>query len=81
MGWSVVASPPNPLTMDGRPWRDVSLGDTLESILKPKRTPTRREKLNLPDDVPTPPSSPASSPSPPPLRPATRKSKRNLLIN
>ena len=31
-GWSVVETPPNPLTMDGRTWRDVSLGDTLEEI-------------------------------------------------
>ena len=32
--WSVVA--PDPLTMDGKSWQDVSLGDTLEEILLPK---------------------------------------------
>ena len=79
-GWSVVETPPNPLTMDGRSWRDVSLGDTLEEMLRPKMPPTRRERLNLPDDVPTPPPSPPSSPSPLPLRPAMRKSRRNLII-
>lgn len=70
----------NPLYADGRPWRDVSLGDSIEDILKPKRGPTRREKLNLPDDVITPPSSPStpSPPRPPPrrLRAAQRKSKQ-----
>ena len=80
-GWSVVETPPNPLTMDGRSWRDVSLGDTLEEMLRPKMPPTRRERLNLPDDVPTPPPSPPSSPSPPPLRPAMRKSRRKQAEN
>ena len=48
--WSVVA--PDPLTMDGKSWRNVSLGDTLEEILLPKRPLTRRERMNLPDEVP-----------------------------
>ena len=75
-GWSVVETPPNPLTMDGRSWSDVSLGDTLEEALRPKMPTTRRERTNLPDDVPTPPPSPPSSSSPLPLRPAMRKSRR-----
>ena len=49
--WSVVA--PDPLTMDGKSWQDVSLGDTLEEILLPKRPLARRERMNLPDEVPT----------------------------
>ena len=77
--WSVVA--PDPLTMDGKSWRDVSLGDTLEEILLPKRPLTRRERMNLPDEVSAPPSSPCSSPSPPKLQPATRKSRKRNLIN
>ena len=77
--WSVVA--PDLLTMDGKSWRDVSLGDTLEEILLPKRPLTRRERMNLPDEVSTPPSSPCSSPSPPKLQPATRKSRKRNLIN
>ena len=83
-GWSVVEEP-NPLTDDGRPWRDISLGDTLEEILRPKTAPTRRERMNLPEEVPMPPSYPCSSPTLPPprsrggMRPATRKSKRNFI--
>ena len=77
--WSVVA--PDPLTMDGKSWQDVSLGDTLEEILLPKRPLTRRERMNLPDEVSTPPSSPCSLPSPPKLQPATRKSRKRNLIN
>ena len=67
--------------MDEKSWRDVSLGDTLEEILLPKRPLTRRERMNLPDEVSTPPSSPCSLPSPPKLQPATRKSRKRNLIN
>ena len=75
----------NPVIYDGRSFRDVSLGDTIENFLKPKRAPTRREKLGLADGVPTPPSSPTSDTSPPPqahtrrLRPATRKSRARIV--
>ena len=54
----------------------------LEKLLQPKKVPTRREKLNLLDDIPTPPSTPPSDSSPPPptkLRPAMRKSRRKLV--
>ena len=77
--WSVVA--PDLLTMDGKSWQDVSLGDTHEEILLPKRPLTRRERMNLPDEVPNPPTSPCSSPSPPKLRPARMKSRKKNLIN
>ena len=62
---------------DGRHLRDASLGDSLERILRPKKTPTRREKLNLPDEVPTPPSTPLSV-SPP--RKKSKKPKKKSLI-
>ena len=61
---------------DGRHLRDASLGDSLERILHPKKTPTRRERLNLPDEVPTPPSTP---PSVSPPRKKSNKPKKKTL--
>ena len=68
----------NPVVMDGRSFRDVSLGDTLEELLRLKCALTRRELLNLPDEVPTPPSTPPSDPSPPPPPKRTLRKKKKI---
>ena len=62
---------------NGRHFRDVSLGDSLERILQPKKTPKGRERFNLPDEAPMPPSTP---PSVSPPRKKSKKPKKKSLI-